>query len=232
MAVIYTVQDGQWTDGTTWNTGAPPTGLEDYVDIRHTVTLYNNSSSAITLWGKMVTIREGGSLIVDKRATGPITAAFEQLRLEAVLNDTRRVDLDGVRFSRISPSITASTVTYPDAYETPFLVMDKSNGEVIIADTGFVSVSSVLRDIKPEGCARAYAEKISNGVRYHTIIVKIKYTSLHCLRTLYRMAANPFQVLAVTPSCAIKGWIESVTPDPASVGAEYITVRVTITEGP
>lgn len=230
MPTVYSVQNGQWTDGTTWNTGSAPTSSDD-VSIYHTVTLYNNNiASAVTVWGKIVSIRDGGSLVVDKAATGLIVAAFEQLRLYAVLNDTRRVDLDGVRFSGTRPSITASTPTYPDAYSTP-VIIDQGDGEIIIDDTGFVSVSSTLRDIKPEGTGRAYAEKIGNAVRYHTLRVKIKYTSLHYLRALYRMAVNPFQVLAVTPSCAIKGWIESVTPDPASVGAEYITVRVTITEG-
>ena len=230
MPTVYSVQNGQWTDGTTWNTGSAPT-VDDDVNIYHTVTLYNNNPASATLvWGKLVSLRDGGSLVVDKRATGPITAVFEQLRLYAVLNDTRRVDLDGVRFDRTRPSISASTPTYPDAYSTP-IIIDQGDGEVIIDDTGFVSVSSVLRDIRPEGTGRAYAEKIGNAVRYHTLRVKIKYTALHNLRILYRMAANPFQVLAVTPSCAIKGWIESVTPDPASVGAEYITVRVTITEG-
>jgi len=46
------------------------------------------------------------------------------------------------------------------------------------------------------------------------------------------MAQGPFQVLLVTHTCLIKGFIENVTPDPASVGKEYVTVKVTIAEGP
>ena len=84
MSTVYSVQNGQWTDGTTWNTGSAPTRSDD-VSIYHTVTLYNNNiASAITVRGKIVSIRDGGSLVVDKAATGPITAAFEQLRLYAV----------------------------------------------------------------------------------------------------------------------------------------------------
>ena len=232
MAVITTAQDGRWDEASTWTGGSVPT-FEDDARISHNVTLYNNNpSTEVTIPANRVDIREGGSLTVDRASNGPIRVAFNRLLLYASLDDTRVVNLDGVRFQGIRPSLSSVAVAYQSiGVYSPLAIVDEGDGEIVIDDTGFISTTAMLRDIKPEGCARAYAEKISNGVRYHTIIVHIKYTSLHYLRALYRMAENPFQALAVTPSCVIKGWIESVVPDASSVGKEYITVRVTVTEG-
>ena len=47
---------------------------------------------------------------------------------------------------------------------------------------------------------------------------------------LYRMAELPFQVLAVTNSAIIKGYIEAITPVD-SVGKEYRSFRISIAEG-
>ena len=231
MATITTEQAGRWDDPATWTGGVIPT-LADDVYLQHAVTLYNASTSTqVTVSANSIYISARGALSVDRASTGPITLECNIVQFVTVLDDTRIIDLDGVIFKGLRPTISAIASAYaPELYDPP-VITDNGDGEVIIADTGFMSATAMLRDIKPEGCGRAYAEKISNGVRYHTLIIKIKYTSLHILRALYRMAENPLQVLAITPSCAIKGWIESVTPDPSSVGAEYITVRVTITEG-
>ena len=230
MATITTEQAGRWDDPSTWTGGTIPTSADD-VYLQHAVTLYNaNTTTQVTVSANIIYISRYGALSVDRASVGPITLECNIVQFMTVLDDTRIINLDGVIFKGLRPTISAIASAYPDLYNPPD-IRDNGDGEVIIADTGFMSATAMLRDIKPEGCGRAYAEKISNGVRYHTVVIKIKYTSLHILRALYRMAENPLQVLAITPSCAIKGWIESVTPDPSSVGAEYITVRVTITEG-
>lgn len=152
--------------------------------------------------------------------------------MNRVLHDNRKVNLDGVRFANVTPRITSIRMAgLNDGFpQTPNI----TNGEdgVIIDDPGFLSCSAILRDIKPEGCTPAYAEKVSNTVRYLTIPVMINASSLNYIATLYDMAQGPYQVLAVTPTCAIKGFIENITPDPASVGKEYISLKITIAEGP
>lgn len=103
---------------------------------------------------------------------------------------------------------------------------------IIIEDPGYFSQSTTLQDIKPEGCGEAYSRKIGNNVRFLTVGLRIPHSKLWALRSLYAMASGPYQVVAITDSCVIKGFIETVTPDPSSVGKEYISVKVTIAEGP
>ena len=128
----------------------------------------------------------------------------------------------------LSSSFTSSIIKAATLFSSP---AESSAAEE--RTTAFIpSASSRLRDVNPEGIARAYAEKIGNGVRYLTFTVKILYHELQYLRYLYWMTEDPFQVLVVTRSCVIKGFIESVVPDPSSIGKEYISVKVTVTEGP
>lgn len=227
MASIYSVQDGDWNTASTWGGGAVPTG-SDYAYIQHAVTV-EASFAADT-----IRIMAGGSLTVSDSwdQSSEIVGTFSKMTMNRVLHDTRRVNLDGVRFANVTPRITSIRMAgLNDGFPQTLNITNGEDG-VIIDDPGFLSSSAILRDIKPEGCAPAYAEKVSNAVRYQTVTVHIKADSLRTLGSLYRMARGPFQVLLVTYSSVIKGHIESVVPDPASVGKEYITVKVTVTEGP
>lgn len=227
MASIYSVQAGDWNTASTWGGGVVPTG-SDYVYIQHAVTVEASFAAA------NIRITAGGSLTVSDSwdQNSEIVGTFSTMTMNRVLHDTRKVNLDGVRFANVTPRITSIRAAgINDGFpQTPNL----TNGEygVIIDDPGFLSCSAILRDIKPEGCTPAYAEKVSNAVRYQTVTVHIKTDFLYNLGTLYRMAKGPFQVLLVTYSSVIKGFIESVVPDPGSVGKEYVAVKVTITEGP
>lgn len=224
MTEIYSIQAGDWNTASTWDTGTIPTA-EDNVYIEHEVTF----SASINAENIFI---HNGSLSGERiQMPSSTTASFEQMVLYRKLDDTRRVNFDGIMLdpAKVKPSISClrSSDSFP---RTPTILDDGAN--VIIDDPGFIACSAILRDVKPEGCAPAYAEKISNAVRYLTTTVHIKATSLQRLNSLYRMARGPFQVLMVTHSCVIKGFIESVVPDPASVGKEYISVKVTVTEGP
>lgn len=221
---ITSVQAGDWNTAATWDSGTVPTSGDDVV-INHDVTIAANISA------RYVTIETGGSLHVDDGYNwlSEITVDVQLIRLRRVLHDTRKVNLDGCTFSAyVQPAISCLNNGADGFPVTP----DLNNTNIIIDDPGFISSSARLRDILPEGCAPAYAEKISNAVRYMTATVHIKVGYLRYLASLYRMAAGPFQVLLVTSSCLIKGFIENVTPDPQSIGKEYITVRVTVAEGP
>ena len=225
MANIYSAQDGDWNTAATWSGGAVPTNADD-VFIGHTVTF------AADITARYVTIQAGGSLYVADTFNLASTPSIhvQLFRLERVLHDTRRVNLDGCI---LTPGTIHTTISCQKDTDSFPATPDLNNMQaVIIDDPGFISSSAILRDIKPEGCTPAYAEKVSNAVRYLTATVHIKADKLQYLASLYRMARGPFQVLMVTPSTVIKGFIESVVPDPASVGKEYVAVKVTITEGP
>ena len=225
MANIYSAQDGDWNTAATWSGGAVPTNADD-VFISHTVTF------AADITARYVTIQAGGSLYVADTFNFASTPSvhISLFYLERVLHDTRKVCLDGCI---LTPGTIHTTISCRKDTDSFPATPDLNNMQaVIIDDPGFISCSSILRDIKPEGCTPAYAEKVSNAVRYLTATVHIKADKLQYLASLYRMARGPFQVLMVTPSMVIKGFIESVVPDPASVGKEYISVKVTVTEGP
>lgn len=229
MATVTSAQDGRWGDTSTWSGGAVPTG-DDYVMLNHNVKLYTNGATT-NYFADKIRLRSGGSLTVDPASYGNIVLNTNEIMLDAILYDTRRVNLDGVIINGIKPSISSMLGGSYGFHNTPMLE-EEGDGKIIIDDPGFPSASSRLRDVNPEGIARAYAEKIGNGVRYLTFTVKILYHELQYLRYLYWMIEDPFQVLVVTRSCAIKGFIESVVPDPSSIGKEYISVKVTVTEGP
>lgn len=232
MATIVTQQAGDWNTASTWAGGTIP-GENDLVWITEPVTF----STSIT--AGVIHIFPGGSLsVVDPTGNTmptPGTASFQRMTLYRTLNDRRRINLDGIRLDpdRVAPELSCGKQTADaDSFPVTGALVDSGNGKVIIDDPGFISSSAILRDVKPEGCAPAYAEKVSNAVRYITVTIHIKADDLRPLISLYRMARGPFQVLLVTYSCVIKGFIESVVPDPASVGKEYISVKVTVTEGP
>ena len=229
MATVTSAQDGRWGDTSTWSGGAVPTSDDD-VRIQHGVTLYTNGTTT-NYFANSIRILSGGSFTVDPTSYGNIVLNVPSIRLNAVLYDTRRVNLDGVILNGIKPSISSALGSGEGFHATP-VIEESGDGKIIIDDPGFPSASSRLRDVNPEGIARAYAEKIGNGVRYLTFTVKILYHELQYLRYLYWLTEDPYQVLVVTRSCVIKGFIESVVPDPSSIGKEYISVKVTVTEGP
>lgn len=222
MTTITSVQDGDWNTAATWDAATVPTASDD-VFIDHDVTL------AADITARYVTIRDGSLHVADSYAWGSeLTATVTLFKLKRKLHDSRKVSLDGCTI--ISNTTLSSDYTVGDGFpSTPDL---NNNTAVIIDDPGHLSCSARMRDILPEGCAPAYAEKVSNAVRYITATIHIKAGYLRYLASLYRMAQGPFQVLLVTHTCLIKGFIENVTPDPASVGKEYVTVKVTIAEGP
>ena len=193
--------------------------MNDVVRIYHRVTL----EDTVAFKAKVVYIMTTGSLIRTGRGVRRLQC--ESMRLYRTLDDRRTVDLTGVLLDGIKPSISCAESTgVPEVYELA--------NYVIFGDPGYYGTGAILRDVKPEGCTPAYAEKVSNTVRYLTIPVMVNASAPYHIATLYDMAQGPYQVLAVTPTCAIKGFIENITPDPASVGKEYIALKITIAEGP
>lgn len=223
MATIHSQQDGDWNTATTWDSGTVPT-TQDEVHIEHRVT-FKADISAYYIY-----IEEAGSLYIDSSTTygQEINAHFQEIFYSRKLNDTRKVNFDGCNLSALNHSSISARGS--DDWEPTGDIY--ANTHIIFDDPGFISCSAILRDVKPEGCAAAYAEKVSNAVRYVTVTIHIEQTWLRMLGALYRLARSPYQVLLVTRSVVLKGFIESVVPDPASIGKEFVTVKVTITEGP
>ena len=225
MATITSAQSGDWNTGATWDGGTVPTA-EDGVIIAHAVTVGADFTA------DTISISSAGSLSVSDAWTQAtaITGTFRLLTMDRAIDDARRVNLDGIRLIGATPSISSTPPVSTDGFP-PTVDIIEDNSNIIIDDPGFLSSSSQMQDIKPEGIAHAYARKVSNAVRYMTLTVKIRSTKLNYLGSLYRMQQGPHQVLAVTHSCIIKGHIETVVPDASSIGREYLSVRLTIAEG-
>ena len=226
MSTITTAQAGLWGNSSTWTGGQVPTAADDVLLLHH-VTI------TADIYAKTITVKTGGGLSVDPSSTlaSPITAHFTTMAMDRVLDDRRTVRLDGVRLdpSTVKPSISCIGTYAGDGFPTTGTLIE-TEGTIIIDDSGFYASSAGLRDIRPEGCAPAYTEKTTNMVRYINIPVQIAQGQLNNLAQLYRMAQGPHQVLAVTHSCVLKGYVESVTPQ-AVTGANYIRVQVSIAEG-
>ena len=226
MTTVTTAQAGPWSDTATWTGGTIPSA-EDNAEIGHHVTI------AADFYADTITIKAGGGLSVDPAATmeASITAHFRHMVMERVLDDRRTIRLDGVRLDpeTVVPSISSIGAYASDGFPTTGTLTEEV-GTIIIDDSGFYASSAGLRDIRPEGCAPAYTEKTTNMVRYINIPVQIAQAELCKLGQLYRMAQGPHQVLAVTHSCILKGFIESVAPQ-AMTGANYLRVQVSIAEG-
>ncbi len=225
MATITSVQAGDWRNGATWDTGTVPTDI-DGVYIDHAVTI----SSSIT--AAAVFIREGSLTVADSFNYSNITATVGGWTLLRRLNDTRRINLDGVFLTGHSPTISCAGTLSEDGFPTTTGdIVQGSNRNVIITDPGYIGMQARLQDITPEGCGHAYARKLGNSVRYLTVTVRIRASLPNFLGRLYRMAEGPFQVLLVTDRTIIKGYIETIAPDQSAVGTEYISVKVTVAEG-
>ena len=225
MATVTTAQDGDWNTAATWTGGAVPTSSDDAV-INHKITF----SADIT--AKTICIGANGSLTVPENWIGAVSMTITTNYIDMVrrLDDDRVVRIDGANLAITNPTLTARGTYSNDGFPTANgLYAGEANG-IIIDDPGLYGFSAQMQDIKPEGCARAYARKVSNGVRYLNVVVHIRNDKGHFIGQLYRMAENPFQVLAVTNSVVIKGFIEAITPVD-SVGKEYRTFRVSIAEG-
>ena len=224
MDHIETAQDGDWSSDSTW-VGSVPTAMDEAI-IKHNVTVSQNFTAAL------VSIKEGGSITTKQnRFAGsvPIKAIVDRWRLTRTIHDTRTVRLDGVLFDGTRPSIGCEG-TGDDLPWTTTVYQD-DNRDVIIADPGYIGTSAKLQDMTPQGCGRAYARKISNAVRYLSVVVRIRASMPHYLGILYRLAEGPFQVLLVTDRAIIKGHIETIAPEQSAVGTEYISVRITVAEG-
>lgn len=225
MATVTTAQNGDWNTAGTWTGGSVPTMSDDAV-INHAVTI----SSDVEIGN--IEIGATGSLTTPDSwgmSTTPVLLCAGIITMDRVLDDDRRVRLDGIEHSFIVPVISCVGTYANDGFPTTGTI-SKSADHVIIDDPGLYGFSAQMQDIKPEGCGMAYARKVSNGVRYLNVVIHIKSGDDRIVGQLYRMAESPFQVLAVTNSAAIKGYIEAITPMD-SVGKEYRAFKVSIAEG-
>ena len=229
MATITSAQSGRWDLTTTWTGGVVPTA-SDRVEIYHTITVQS------TCYANYLIIYPGGGLI-----TSPDLNIEASLHIGSMIGYRRTMTpapfrLDGIPIlhSNGKPYTCLGNIGEysTDGYPTTNRI--EGGGGVIIDDTGIYNASATLQDIKPEGCSRAYARKVSNAVRYLTMTVRIQrghQGEQEHIREIYAWAEMPFQVIAMNGSCAIKGYVESVVYDKASVGTAYHVLQVTIAEG-
>ena len=223
MSTITTAQDGDWNTAATWTGGVVPTS-SDTVQIKHAITIGANAEADV------ITIQEGSLTSADSwDMSSKVTLTCTKIELERLLDDDRIVRLDGITLNITTPGISSTGTLANDGWPT-YIGLFRSDGQVLIDDPGVLGYSAQMQDIKPEGCLPAYARKVSNAVRYMTLIVHIKADQGQLVGRLYRMADGPFQVLAVTYSSVIKGHIEAITPV-ESVGKEYRSFRISIAEG-
>ena len=233
MANIETRQDGPWNNINTWQGATVPTSA-DVAIIKHTVTVSGTCESLA------IRIYPGGGLIAntyDTPALVPKTTLVTGRIWYYLTADTAPLRLDGIRITKSdgTPYATfgATDGTGAQGFGACSMIENGTDG-VIIDDTGIFNASTTLQDIKPEGCGRAYTRKIGNAVRYLALTIRLPRSedmTPYYIRYLYQWADMPFQVIAVNGSCIIKGYVESVVYDQASIGTAYHVFRITVAEG-
>lgn len=225
MADIATVSDGLWSDMTTWDGGAVPTSADTAV-IRHKVTV----NASVTVGAAVI---DGGSLTVAETynySSTPLTFTASSMTYNRRFNDTGIVRLDGVVL-HINPSVSSVGTYNADGFPGTGTLAQNADRDIIVSDGGYFTTVATLQDNKTEGCGHSYTIKRSNNVRSHIVEVRVRASMLGYVGEIIRMAESPFQVLAVTDTCLIKGFVETVVPVANDNGKEYVAMRLTITEG-
>ena len=226
MSQYIPVKSGPWSEDATWGPiqGHPP-GETDTALINqgHTITIDTNIKV------KQITLANGGLLVKDD--TTPTIEVTDGLVLARNLHPMP-FRLDGATIK--APACLGAYRDAADGFPRTYMITETDGAGIIIDDTGIYNASATLQDIKPEGCSRAYARKIANAVRYLTMTVRIQRghaDEQKHLRDIYLWAELPFQIIGINGSCAIKGYVESVVYDKASIGTAYHVLQVTIAEG-
>ena len=225
MSQYIPVKSGPWSEDATWGTiqGHPPTETDTVlINQGHTITIDTNIKV------KQITLARGGLLVADD--TTPTIEVTDGIELSRKLQPMP-FRLDGATI-KAPACLGAEAPGTADGFPITYMITDGAG--IIIDDTGIYNASATLQDIKPEGCSRAYARKLSNAVRYLTMTVRIQRghaDEQKHLRDIYLWAELPFQIIGMNGSCAIKGYVESVVYDRASIGTAYHVLQVTIAEG-
>lgn len=227
MSKFIPVKSGAWSEDATWGPvqGHPP-GENDTVliNLGHTITIDTDIKV------KKITLAWGGLLVADD--TTPTIEVTDGLVLTRSLRPLP-FRLDGATI-KAPACLGAKASEASDGFPQTYMITATDGSGIIIDDTGVFNASATLQDIKPEGCSRAYARKIGNAVRYLTMTVRIQRghaDEQKHLRDIYLWAEMPFQIIGINGSCAIKGYVESVVYDKASIGTAYHVLQITIAEG-
>ena len=231
MTTLTTYTDGNWSDTTIWYVTEEGVNPHAYNDVPHAEDDVRITKRIVVDTDAVcndLSIREGGELVGPGTMDSASLTVGGDVELRASLRPAE-VRLDGVRISsKHFIGVVGSGMA---------MLTDGEDAVVIIDDSGIYNQSATLMDVKPEGCGKAYARKVGNMVRYLTMTVRIQrgatspYTDAVMVADLYRMAQSPYQVLAYNGSCMIKGYIETIAYDPASVGTAYHVMKVTVAEG-
>lgn len=226
MSQYIPVQSGPWSEDATWGPvqGGPPGETDTaLINLGHTITIDTDIKV------KQITLANGGLLVADD--TTPTIEVTDGIVLSRGLQPMP-FRLDGATIK--APACLGAKLSGSDGFPVTYMITATDGAGIIIDDTGIYNASATLQDIKPEGCSRAYARKIGNAVRYLTMTVRIQRghaDEQKHLRDIYLWAEMPFQIIGINGSCAIKGYIESVVYDKASVGTAYHVLQITIAEG-
>ena len=228
MTKYIPTQSGPWSEGATWQPlQEHPPGENDTVLINqgHTITIDTDVKV------KKITLARGGLLVADD--TTPTIEVTDGIELSRNLQPMP-FRLDGATIKTPACLGARSDSIASDGFPITYMITETDGAGIIIDDTGVFNASATLQDIKPEGCGRAYARKLSNAVRYLTMTVRIQRghaDEQKHLRDIYLWAELPFQIIGMNGSCAIKGYVESVVYDRASIGTAYHVLQITIAEG-
>lgn len=226
MSQYIPVKSGPWSEDATWGPvqGHPP-GENDTALINQGYTITIDASIKV----KQITLANGGLLVADD--TTPTIEVTDGIVLARSLRPMP-FRLDGATIK--APACLGAYRSAADGFPITYMITETDGAGIIIDDSGIYNASATLQDIKPEGCSRAYARKLSNAVRYLTMTVRIQRghaDEQKHLRDIYLWAELPFQIIGINGSCAIKGYVESVVYDKTSIGTAYHVLQVTIAEG-
>jgi hypothetical protein len=237
-------QDDDVTIGTGHVVTKPSTGEELF----NTLTI--NGSHEI---GTDLKIKAGGwikigvtgnvypdrTVLTQRKAYCATPGSTFKLTIDAVTPDARRVDFGALRFEGVVPAIgcVITSGTFGSLAMLEFGT-EGSNGDYWLNEQAMPSLGAVLQEASNEGVGENYASWRKGNVRAFRVVAKwpkvagssAPFSYDYC-ELLRRMVQSPYNVLAVTPSCAFFGHIENIAFSSPAEGGRHHKATISIVEG-
>lgn len=215
---ISTIADGNWLTASIWSGGVVPVPTDDVI-IQHEVTVTSDIAVASILI-------DNGSFIVKPSLTASISITCPKIEMTGMIIDRRRILMEGAKLIGVHPCISCIHSESENFWATNTLWFDSaiptgnitryapSTGDQVIYsmdDTTPLNRSATLEDQEAKG-------NYDNGTiticgKVPNLSISIKWPRAEALpyrEILRRMIESPYQVLAVTPTTVIKGYIEQI----------------------
>jgi hypothetical protein len=232
---VTSISEGEWSTPAIWSTGSVPISTDDVV-IQTKVTITANVTVASILIGTV------GSLLVKPGLTSDISVDCPKIEMNGNITDSRRVLFEGAKLVNVHPCIScihaengnywATTTLWfdsaiPTGATTRYAPSTGSQKIYSMSDTSPLNRSAVLEDQLAKGNYNNGTISTGGGVPNLSISVQWpRSEAIPYREILRRMTESPYQVLAVTPTTIIKGYIEQIQYTKSTDSYFYATISV------